>query len=134
MPLIKWSNEYTVKIHALDKEHKELSRIINCLHESMLTNRDCEVVNKIADNLFSYTEKHFINQEKMMESDGFPDADSHKVSHDKSLRQLKELIEDICTDDKRDVNKTDLLGDWFIDHLLVEDKKYGLYQVKRGVQ
>ena len=130
MPLIKWSDEYTLKISEMDKEHKELSRMINGLHESMLTNKDCKVVNKIADELISYAEKHFTNQEKMMVSDGFPETVSHKVSHDKLLRQLKELITDICTDDKRDFNNTALLDDWLIDHLLIEDKQYGLYKSK----
>lgn len=133
MPPIKWSDEYTLKIYEMDKEHKELAKVINCLHESMLTNKDCKFVNKIADELFSYTETHFINQEKMMVSDGFPSAVSHKVSHNKLLRQLKELITDICTDGERDLIKTSLFDDWFIDHLLIEDKKYGLYKTKSEI-
>jgi len=132
VPLINWSDEYTLKIPEMDKEHKELSRIINCLHESMLTNRNCEVVNKIADELISFTGKHFFDQEKMMLSDAFPEANFHKASYDKLLRQLKELLKDICTDVKRDIKKTASLDDWFVDHLLVEDKKYGLYKIKSG--
>lgn len=97
----------------------------------MITDRDCKVVNEIADELISYTEKHFINEEKMMVSDVFPDVVSHKVSHDKLLRQLKELMKDICTDNKRDIHKVALLDDWFIDHLLIEDKPYGLYKIRR---
>lgn len=134
MSLINWSDEYTLKISEMDKEHKQLSEKINYLHESMLTDKDCKVVNKIADELISYTEKHFINQEKMMASNGFPGIVSHKNSHDKLLHQLKELITDICTDDKRDVNKITLLDDWFLDHILIEDKKYGLHQIKRRAQ
>jgi len=131
MPLIKWSGEHTVKTDEIDKEHEELVRMINSLHESVLTNKDCNVSNIIAEELFSYTEKHFANEAKIMLSDGFPDAVSHKGSHDKLLQQLKLLITDICTDDERKITKTPLLADWFVDHLLIEDKKYELYLIKK---
>lgn len=132
MSPITWSAEYIVKIPEVDKEHEELSKKINGLYEAMMTGRDCKVVNKIADELISYTEKHFINEEKMMISDIYPDAVSHKVSHDKLFLQLKTLMEDICTENKRDIFKITSLDDWFVDHLLIEDKQYGLYKIMRG--
>ena len=131
---MKWSDEYIIKIPELDKEHKLLSEMINGLHESMITGRGCKVVNKIADELVLYTEKHFRNEEKLMYSDGFSDAVSHQMSHNKLLRQLKELIKDICSANKRDISKTALLDDWFVDHLLIEDKQYGSFKIRRGLK
>ena len=127
MSLIKWSDEYLIKIPELDKEHKILSEMINSLHESMLNGKDSKVVSKTAKKLLSYAEKHFESEEKHMRNDDFSDAVSHKLSHNKLLRQLKELIKDICSANKRDISKTALLGDWFVHHLLMQDKKYGFY-------
>ena len=131
MSLIKWSDEYIVKIPEMDKEHEGLVKKINGLYEAMITGKDCKDVNKITDELISYAEKHFKNEENLMSSDDFPDAVSHKLSHDKLLSQLKALIEDICKENKMDINKTTLLGDWFVDHLLTEDKQHGLYKIRR---
>jgi len=134
MSLIKWSGEYTLKMPEIDKEHKELAEKINHLYESMLTGRDCEVLKKLGNELYSYAEKHFRNQEKIMKRAGFPDSDSHKLSHDKLLKKLKELMNNSLTDVMMDNYKLALLDDWCLDHILTEDKKYALYIIKKGVQ
>ena len=51
MPLITWSDEYSIGNAVLDNHHKKLIEVLNGLHDNI--NKDCNPVehNKFIDNL-----------------------------------------------------------------------------------
>ncbi|MBE9504257.1 MAG: hypothetical protein IME96_08800 [Proteobacteria bacterium] len=71
MPLIRWSNEYSVKINTIDNQHRQLVAIINALHEAIESEENNEVFWRIISYLTVCAQDHFSDEERIMKSNGY---------------------------------------------------------------
>lgn len=65
MSFANWDDSYGVKVRRLDDEHKQLFSIINQLHEGMKAGRGKDVMQNVLNQLLSYTEQHFADEEAL---------------------------------------------------------------------
>ena len=100
----------------------------------MMGNRTGEMVERIIDELVTYTEVHFHAEEHMMVEYRFPAYKKHKAQHDDFAEKV------LAFQKEHKAGKTDLpeellhfLKDWLSTHILGFDKEYGAYFNEKGV-
>jgi len=66
MALFTWSNEYSVKIQSIDRQHQKLIDMVNELHEAMKAGKGSLLAPDIVGRLATYAQEHFAHEEEMM--------------------------------------------------------------------
>src|SRR5271166_7079344 len=77
----EWKDSYSVKVVALDNQHKKLFATAEELNNAMLAGHGKEKAGDILRRLIEYTVNHFVNEERMMERHGYPTLPSHRAEH-----------------------------------------------------
>jgi len=125
MPIMKWSDDLSVRIAEIDQQHQRLIDLINNLHDAMLNKKGKEIVSQIIDELAAYTVYHFQTEEKYMKQFNYLGQISHKREHDSFISKVDSFQKDY------DAGKLGLsleimtfLRDWVTGHIKGTDKKY----------
>ncbi len=125
---MEWSDEYSVGIDEMDKQHRQLFRLLSEFEDAIRSGKEAIVIGPVVDKLFSYTKTHFVKEEKLMRNHSYPDLESHKKAHADMVEQVEDLYQRSLTNGG--VMKTELLGfiaDWLLVHIIETDKKYSLH-------
>ena len=134
MAVFRWTERYAVQVTDFDRQHRNLFRMVNELHQALGAGKGKAVVGNILQRLIEYTATHFAAEESVMEKNGFPGLQSHKAEHQAMAEQVLKFQKDFKCG-KLGV-ATDLmlfLQKWLHDHLLETDKKYGSFLNEKGI-
>jgi len=126
MGLIAWSDNLSVGVEQLDKDHQVLIGIINELYDAMVEGHGEELLESIFSRLKEYTMTHFFREESLMSQYGYPEYAEHKQQHEELISQLDDFKQRY-TDSRNEVNTikvSQFLQDWLIVHVMKEDFKY----------
>ena len=127
MVYVLWSGMFSVKVPYIDAQHKKLLEITNGFHEALKENRGKKVIFEILNNLIRYTEKHFQDEEEIMDLAGYPveNIENHKIKHEELVDDIFELQSALEESDKHLLYDTEsFLNNWLIKHILTIDKDY----------
>lgn len=134
MPLIEWSEEYSVGLEIFDAEHKTLIAIINRLHDAFEQGMDRHVTDAALDELIEYTVQHFGHEETYFDNYAYPDKAAHLVAH----RELRQQVEEYRASAKGSIEMAleliTFLRYWLLGHILSEDKKFCRYLIAKGLR
>ncbi len=138
MAFITWSNEYSVNIKEIDRQHQFLINIINKMHELVMTDtRDGanrSDIRRVFAKLADYTDYHFRTEEELFKTHNYPGFQIHKRQHNELVLQVLELQRRFL---KNEVSITqeifDFLKEWLLNHILVSDKEYTVFLNAKGV-
>jgi len=123
MPLITWSDEYSIGNTELDNHHKKLIEILNGLYDNI--NKDCnQIMVSTMDELYNYAKVHFSEEEAYMKNLNYDGLYRHTVEHNKFIDNLLELnlsYKSSCVDTKQET--VEFLWEWLMNHIINEDKK-----------
>ncbi len=133
MALIDWSDDYSVKVQSIDKQHQKLVELINSLHSAMKQGKGKEAIEIVIRDLISYTKVHFAHEESLMEKYSYPGFLKHKAVHDELVKQVME-IEKNFREGKTIISQDILnfLKRWLVDHILAADKQYSSLLTGKG--
>lgn len=125
MSLFSWKPEYSVNDQELDTHHQQLFAVLNSVYENVMNSPELDSVLPKIDQLYEYTNFHFLTEEQHMRDNGFPDIDDHIAKH----REFAHTIEKLRTgyhNNDLEVAKELLvvLGEWLLQHVIKEDRKY----------
>jgi hemerythrin len=81
IPLIMWTDSFSVKVTEIDTQHKKLIELINKLYDAMKVGKSKDVMGEILNNLISYTATHFKTEEKYFDLYSYPEKEIHKAGH-----------------------------------------------------
>src|ERR1039458_7281820 len=81
--LFTWSNEYSVEVESIDKQHQKLFETVNELHKAMKAGKGGLLTPEIVKRLAAYAQAHFAAEEGAMKRANYPDFASHRAEHDK---------------------------------------------------
>jgi len=97
MPYIEWDEgRYGVGVEHIDEQHRQLFATINDLHAAMTEGRGREELEAILDDLESYTNYHFGDEEAFMQNCGYSEACAGCFrSHTDVHREFEERVADI---------------------------------------
>jgi hemerythrin len=132
--VFQWKEAYSVKVLALDNQHKKLFELVNELHQAMGEGHGKDVAGGILTRLIDYTVQHFTAEEKLMERHKYPTLLAHRAEHkaltDKVLAFKKEF--DAGTSNVTPQLMT-FLQQWLRNHIQSVDQRYSDYLNQKGV-
>lgn len=132
--VFQWKEAYSVKVAALDNQHKKLFELVNELHQAMGEGHGNDVAGGILTRLIDYTVQHFTAEEKLMERHKYPALMSHRAEHktltDKANAFKKEF--DAGTSNVTPQLMT-FLQQWLRNHIQSVDQRYSDYLNAKGV-
>ena len=129
---IVWKSEYNIGNFKIDNEHQHLFLIAQKAM-NMMDKEKVEIseIKEIIKSLFEYVSTHFKNEEEHMRLVNYPDLQRHKELHKKMITMLTSLIEEINTLKQDEIKKRiyDFINEYFVKHIISEDKKIQLYEL-----
>lgn len=134
MPIITWSDNLSVNVSEMDRQHRKLIDMINELFDAMSSGKGRDVIGKVLDGLTEYTKTHFASEERMMQLHNYPELSTQQSEHAKLTQQVIDLQAKFKGGSFTITLETmSFLKDWLQNHILQNDKKYGPYLNSRGV-
>ena len=100
MPILVWSDDYSVNVAEIDEQHKKLLEHVNKLHASVEAQIDKQDLHELLVELYDYTAFHFAFEEKLMDQHGMKNVKKHHKEHKLLLKHLKHICNAV-SDGKR---------------------------------
>lgn len=136
MPLMEWSPKLSVGINQFDGEHQKLVGMVNDLFDAVGAGKGKERLGTILDGLISYTQSHFLAEEKLMKLHAYANFTAHKAEHDALTKQVLEVQAKFRAGATAalSVEVMNFLKNWLIKHIMGTDKGYGPHLNGKGVK
>lgn len=132
MEKIKWNDSFSIGHDEIDAEHQMLVNMIAALQGSLSKGIVNPQVGVALKELVNYTQTHFTHEEGEMKQSEYPEYLAHKKLHEEFTKKVAKLLRDLKRGDS--VNAIQLISlakDWLTEHIMVHDKKLGLYLKER---
>jgi hemerythrin-like metal-binding protein len=126
---IAWNDEMSVGIPEIDEDEKHFLHLVDEFNQSVIDRMDISEVRKRLQDIIDDSERHFSNEERLLNGRCYPKLGDHTLKH----VELKYLIRHILTDSalyKFDTEwiKAGLdIKEALLMHILTEDMKYAEY-------
>ena len=136
---IIWEDKYNTGYKKIDDQHLELIEIINDLHDCM-DNRDSEdeelkaEFKKALRKTVDYVAFHFSYEEKIMHVIKYDKLIEHSSYHKEFTNTIYNYVKSYESGSLDAINNlVQYLKDWFLNHILVTDKKF-IKEVKEALE
>jgi hemerythrin-like metal-binding protein len=130
--MFDFDKEFKLEIDLIDNEHIKLVDMLNEVYERLAAGKKNEARQYFTETLSSYVNEHFANEEKFMESIGYPGLDEHKKIHENFKKTFQELVPLIESYDDTAFRRA--LSDafsWIITHIGKTDKRYASFYLSK---
>ena len=109
----------------IDSDHKELALLFNKLYTLIDEDkRDDKNISMTLSDIISFTRKHFIHEEQLMDSLTYTKTLTHKAEHFRILNEMQLSIMNWREDKDFSQLKKDMLEktpNWFLEHITKVD-------------
>lgn len=125
-----WTENLSVGVNAIDEQHKTLFQKADQLFEAGRSNQSAAFIEEMLNFLDDYTKEHFRNEETYMQSIQYPAYDVQKKLHTEFLDKLADIKKEFKASGGNTsviMNANQLVSQWLIKHISVEDKKIGVF-------
>ncbi len=123
-----WRNEWDSGNPFIDGQHRELNDYCNLLIEQILENEPRHQIDKALDSFLNFVQKHFSDEEKILDSRHYPQLNEHREIHqfllDKANRLNKSYREGTVSPS---IFFSFIVDDVLRNHLQKEDRKFYPY-------
>jgi hemerythrin len=123
----QWRSEFETGVEEIDLQHHYFVNLINRLSKSLTTRDHDPAQNRLLNELMKFAQFHFASEENLMSSLNYADLEEHKRLHIKLLNTLNGRIGLFQQDLAEADQLLEFLREWFLNHILVEDKKLTAY-------
>lgn len=132
---ILWKQDYTIGVEEIDVQHHYFSILVNRLMDDLAQIKDDYYRARLLEELSRYASFHFISEENIMLRCSYPGLKDHQELHRHLINELNEKINYFTLSKLSSDAVLTFLIDWFVNHTLEIDKKFGHYceGVKRGL-
>ena len=129
MAYFPWSDEYSVGIRVIDKDHQSLFEIVNHYHDAFERGESNAVIASAIASLARYVGEHFEREEHYLAEYGYPDLAQHKDAHFR-MRKLIHAVRKLHATRPDWIDEEKFLGflkNWLAHHICDDDMKYVPY-------
>lgn len=131
MALLEWSDELSVGIEIIDKQHMILIRAINLLALAVQHNSSRDLMSEIFKTLVDYTDTHFAYEEELFDRFAYPETEDHKAKHRALLHKVLDLKKRWEAGESQIGSEVlKFLVDWLRNHILGTDKRYSSFLIE----
>ena len=136
MKEVQWTDNMSVGIELIDKQHQMLIQHLNNLIKSLEPNQGLTEVANTLSFLIDYTHFHFSEEEKHMAANKYHELEQHKMKHNEFKTTLANLEEEFKEDGATHVladSINTLLVNWLIKHICNVDVEFGAFLKNNGI-
>lgn len=131
MTVFEWKDRFSVNVDEMDKQHKRLLRYCIELQNELKSGATGQTLEDLLNNLIEYFNYHFAEEERLMKSMNYPELEMQHYLHAIFCTELEEVVRLFLRGDIPGRRVLALCSDWYINHMVFEDQKYG-EMIKRG--
>ncbi len=131
----QWTVSYSVKVAAMDAQHRRLFDTIRELYNAMRAGKSKEVLGDVLRRLVEYTVKHFAEEEDLMKKTGYPLLAAHQSEHRAFTKKVVAFQKDFDAGSSTvSLELMTFLQNWLTGHIQAVDQKYGEHLNSKGVR
>jgi len=131
MGAFEWNEKFSVHIDEMDNHHKKLLGYFSALENKIRAGNATQKVGEILDALAEYANFHFTEEVRLMRVINYPELETHLIQHAYFTNEVNEMIGQFSRGTLPSQSVLAFLRDWFINHIMSEDFKYGVL-IQRG--
>lgn len=124
MEIFSWKESFNTGIDEVDEQHKRFMDCLNDCHRQFAVGGNKKVEAGLLFKLRKYAEEHFAYEEEFMLLRGYEGRPAQVRQHQFFRTQLAELEVGVAKGYDNTMALLDFLRDWFLTHILEEDRKY----------
>ena len=130
---IDWNDGMSVGIPEIDEDEKYFLHLVDEFNQSIVDRMDISEVRKRLQDIVDDSERHFSNEERLLNGRRYPKLGDHTLKH----VELKNLIRHILTDSACYTVDTEWIKaglnikEALLNHILTADMKYAEYYRSR---
>jgi hemerythrin-like metal-binding protein len=128
MEFFHWKDSFEIDAAEIDRQHRSFLELLNEYYDSSTGGTRDKIGSEFVDRLRAYVVMHFRFEETVMQEAGYPELERQKMQH----RYFESLVSELESAQQR--GKTEalksallLLRDWFLCHIIEEDRKFVPY-------
>ena len=128
MAIMRWTDDLSVGVPEIDRQHLTLINIINKIADSFAEGSNEACLGDLLPELKWYAAEHFKHEELFMSETCYPHLADHRKLHTAMLAAVDKLIakcksgETLAT-----IETSEFFKEWLLNHIKVEDHKFGEY-------
>ncbi len=135
MDLIKWRGSYETGIRSMDTQHQKLIELINQLYKVLREQEPSSSIEGVLLEMTTYADEHLRIEEGLLTTNWYPDLANHIAIHQTYRDRLTALTEESVRKSATAAQDTyTFLRQWWMEHIVTEDKKYGEFLKSKGVE
>jgi hemerythrin len=128
MPIVEWSETFSVGIGEIDQHHRHLMDLLNKLYDDFSEGSAAKDLGPVLDELVDYATYHFSCEERWMTQSSYPKLPEHRGEHERFIRRVNEIQKDFLNTGTRVYLETlTFVKNWLTNHILQTDAEYGRY-------
>lgn len=131
MEMIEWKDKFSVHVDEMDRHHKKLLGYFAELHDEIAAGETNRKVRETLKSIGEYADFHFSEEERLMKAMSFPELASQINQHAYFISEVEEMSKQFSLGTLPGKSILSFLRDWFINHIMQEDCKYG-EMIKHG--
>lgn len=126
--MIEWQDCLSVGVLEIDIQHKLLFERFNSFLQACQSEADQDKVHRLFWFLEAYAVTHFTEEEKLMQSSGFPDLPMHRKQHQEFAAEIARIKERLRSEGPSPTlvsSLTTFISDWLSRHISQMDRAIG---------
>ncbi len=125
MALIEWTPALEVGLEEMDRQHRQLVKILNELHQAMQAGGRQRDLVRVMDELIQYTKFHFSTEERLMAEAAYPGLPRHKQTHQALTAKVEEYAAGVLKGRATiSLSILQFLKEWLNRHILGTDREF----------
>lgn len=134
MALIEWTSALELGVDQMDRQHRQLVRILNELHQAMLGGSQPRDLMRVMEELIQYTKYHFATEERLMAEANYAGLALHRQKHQALTARVEEYASEVLRGRATvSLSILQFLKDWLNRHILGTDKEFAGFVNARRV-
>ena len=131
MSITRSESPENLDVSSIDNEHRVQVGLLNALYDTVKEHKPESEINKILNQLTSYSELHFMSEELLMRMYAYPDYDDHVHDHETMSEHLNDIMKSSTAGQESLVLKTaDDMRKILLAHISTRDKALSEYLIK----
>lgn len=135
MPIVTWSQDFSVRIQEIDDQHKVIVDLINKINDAVAGNSVPETVKQVIEQLVDYTTVHFAIEEALMRMFHYPGYEQHKQIHTKLLERVLAFQKQYAKGNTQIGSELlYFLRDWLLNHIVKVYREYSGHLLSHKIE
>lgn len=128
--IFQWTKSISVGNDIIDAQHQRLLSQINKIVDAVALGANSKELQEVISFFDEYIKEHFSYEEAYMKNINYPDIEEHIKKHHyfiENYNKFKDEFNHNFDKEKLTMEIEVYIGNWWIDHIGKEDKKYQLF-------